>query len=176
MESCPYYIPTFSRGQGVTDKQRCRRIECEEGGSILEEKMLSARHGALFLTGLSAVSQLLGFGYRVLLSRMAGAEVMGLYQLSLPVYSVLLSLTAVGLTAAVSNLTSQYLALGNRRAVSQTLSTCLKLFFLVLIPLGAAGNSGVGRHFGLFAGGCPDPAGPYAAGAVRGADGGGKFP
>ncbi len=104
----------------------------------MEEKMLSARHGALFLTGLSAVSQLLGFGYRVLLSRMAGAEVMGLYQLIMPVYSVLLSLTAVGLTAAVSNLTSQYLALGNRRAVSQTLSTCLKLFFLVLIPLGAA--------------------------------------
>ena len=51
----------------------------------MEEKMLSAGRGALFLTALSGVSQLLGFGYRVLLSRMAGAEVMGLYQLIMPV-------------------------------------------------------------------------------------------
>ena len=100
--------------------------------------MLSAGRGALFLTALSAISQLLGFGYRVLLSRMAGAEVMGLYQLIMPVYSVLLSLTAVGLTAAISNLTSQYLALGNPKAVRQTIATCLRLFFLALIPLGAA--------------------------------------
>ena len=102
----------------------------------MEEKKLSAGQGALFLTALSGVSQLLGFGYRVLLSRMAGAEVMGLYQLIMPVYSVLLSLTAVGLTAAISNLTSQYLALGNRKAVGQTVNTCLRIFFLVLVPLG----------------------------------------
>ena len=99
--------------------------------------MLSAGRGALFLTALSSVSQLLGFGYRVLLSRMAGAEVMGLYQLIMPVYSVLLSLTAVGLTAAISNLTSQYLALGNGKAVGQTVRTCLRIFFIALIPLGA---------------------------------------
>ena len=103
----------------------------------MEEKMLSAGRGALFLTALSSVSQLLGFGYRVLLSRMAGAEVMGLYQLIMPVYSVLLSLTAVGLTAAISNLTSQYLALGNGKAVGQTVRTCLRIFFIALIPLGA---------------------------------------
>ena len=75
---------------------------------------LSAGSGALFLTVLGTVSQLLSFGYRVALSRMVGAEVMGLYQLIMPVCSVLLSVTAVGLTSAVSNLTSQYLALGNR--------------------------------------------------------------
>ena len=98
---------------------------------------MSAGRGALFLTALSGVSQLLGFGYRVLLSRMAGAEVMGLYQLIMPVYSVLLSLTAVGLTAAISNLTPQYLALKNPRAVGQTIRTCLGIFFLALIPLGA---------------------------------------
>ena len=104
----------------------------------LSEKMLSAGKGALFLTGLSAVSQLLGFGYRVILSRLVGAEVMGLYQLIMPVYSVILSLTAVGVTSACSNLTSQHLALGSRRAADQTVSTCLKLFFLALIPIGTA--------------------------------------
>ena len=45
----------------------------------------------LTLTGV--LSQVVGFVYRIALTRLAGAEVMGLYQLILPVYSVLLSLT-----------------------------------------------------------------------------------
>ena len=101
----------------------------------LSEKMLSAGKGALFLTALSAISQVLGFFYRVALSRLVGAEVMGLYQLIMPVCSVIMSLTAVGLTAAVSNLTSQHLALGNRRAADQTIAACLKFFFLLLLPV-----------------------------------------
>jgi len=104
----------------------------------LEEKVLSAGKGALLLTILGAVSQVLGFGYRVILSRLVGAEVMGLYQLVMPVYSVLLSITAVGLTSAVSNLTSQHLALGSSRGAAQTLSACLRYFFLLLLPIGAA--------------------------------------
>ena len=98
--------------------------------------MLSAGKGAIFLTALSAVSQVLGFFYRVVLSRLVGAEVMGLYQLVMPVYSVIMSLTAVGVTSACSNLTSQHLALGSRRAADQTVRTCLRLFFLLLLPVG----------------------------------------
>lgn len=104
----------------------------------VEDRRLSAGQGALFLTVLGAASQLLGFGYRVALSRLVGAQVMGLYQLIMPVYSVLLSLTAVGLTAAVSNLIPQHLALHNSQGARQTLRTCLRMFFLLLLPLGAA--------------------------------------
>ena len=60
----------------------------------------------LTITGI--LSQLVGFVYRVFLTRMAGAEILGLYQLILPIYSVLLSLTSVGLTTAVSNLSARY--------------------------------------------------------------------
>ncbi len=88
----------------------------------------------MFLTVLATLSQILSFGYRVALSRMVGAEVMGLYQLLMPAYSVLLSLTAVGLTACSSNLTSQYLALGNGRGVEQTRTMCLRL-----LAIGVAG-------------------------------------
>ena len=104
----------------------------------MRKKALTAGGGVALLTALGAASQLLAFGYRVALSRLAGAEVMGLYQLVMPVYSVVLSLTGVGLTAAVSNLTSQHLALHNSRAVSQTLGSCLRIFFLLLLPVGAA--------------------------------------
>ena len=102
---------------------------------VQENKKMSAGGSILFLTVLGTVSQLLAFGYRVALSRMIGAEVMGLYQLIMPVYSVLLSLTAVGLTAAVSNLTPQYLALGNSRGIPQLLGTCLKTLFLLMLPI-----------------------------------------
>jgi len=95
----------------------------------------SAGGGAVFLTVFSVLSQMLGFAYRVGLSRLAGAEVMGLYQLVMPVYSVLMSVTAVGLTAAVSNLTSWYLALGNSRAVTRTMKCCVRSFFVVLLPV-----------------------------------------
>ena len=98
----------------------------------------TAAGSAVFLTALAAVSQALSFGYRVALSRMVGAEVMGLYQLIMPVYSVLLSLTAVGLTACASNLTPQYLALGNGRGAAQTRRVCLVLLFLGVGVLGAA--------------------------------------
>lgn len=95
-------------------------------------------YGTILLTATGLISQVLGFFYRILLSRMIGAEVMGLYQLVMPVYAVLLSITAIGLTAAVSHLTSKYQALGNRRAALQTLGRCLVLFFLLLLlPAGA---------------------------------------
>lgn len=107
-----------------------------------ERRQLALRHdqwsagsSALFLTALAAVSQVLAFCYRVALSRMVGAQVMGLYQLLMPVCSVLLSITAVGITAAMSNLTSQYLALGNSRGVDQTRRTCLAALAAGLIPV-----------------------------------------
>ena len=84
-------------------------------------------YGALLLTATGLLNQALGFVYRIFLSRLAGSEIMGLYQLVMPVYSVLLSVTAVGLTAAVSSLTSEYRALGNFTAAGQVLRRCLVL-------------------------------------------------
>ncbi len=136
----------------------------------------SAGQGVVLLTALGAASQLLGFGYRVVLSRLVGAEVMGLYQLVMPVYSVLLSLTAVGLTSAVSNLTAQHLALGNRRVGrSRRCTPVCGLFSLVLLPVGAVADLWVGRHLRRLAGGRPDPAGADPAGALRGPHRGGEL-
>ena len=45
----------------------------------------SMLYGTLVLTLTSIVSQFLGFVYRIFLSRLIGAEVMGLYQLIMPV-------------------------------------------------------------------------------------------
>lgn len=61
-------------------------------------KPMSALKSTLLLTAVSLFGQGVGFVYRVFLSRMVGAEVMGLYQLVMPVFSVLMSLTAIGFT------------------------------------------------------------------------------
>ena len=89
----------------------------------------------LLLTGTGLLSQGVGFVYRILLTRVSGAEIMGLYQLILPVYSVLLSLTAVGLYTGVSNLSARYQGLGNRRAIHQVRGQAVRLFLgLAALP------------------------------------------
>ena len=90
----------------------------------------------MLLTAVGLFSQLVGFGYRIVLSRLVGAETMGLYQLIMPVYSALMSLTAVGLTVAVSALSARYHALGDRGAVRKARNRGLALFFAAAVPLG----------------------------------------
>lgn len=97
----------------------------------------SPLHGAALLTAVGLFTQVLSFFYRIVLSRLAGAEVMGLYQLIMPVYSVLLSLTAVGVTVAVSNLSAHYNALRDWGAVRKVLRRGIALFLTLFLPLGA---------------------------------------
>ncbi len=99
--------------------------------------MSSILAGTLLLTATGLFSQAVGFIYRVILSRLIGAETMGLYQLVMPVYSMLMSMTAVGLTVAVSTLSARQYALGDAGAVKLTLRRALGCFALVALPLGA---------------------------------------
>ena len=94
--------------------------------------------GTLLLTATGLFSQVLGFLYRIALSRLIGAEVMGLYQLIMPVFSVLLSLTSVGMTVAVSTLAARFHALGDWTAIRRVLRRGVLGFVLLLLPLGAA--------------------------------------
>lgn len=97
----------------------------------------TARRSAIFLTILSVISQVLGFCYRVGLSRMVGAEVMGLYQLVMPVYSVMMSIVSVGLTAAVATLSAKQLALGAHGAAGRVVPRALSVFMWLMIPVAA---------------------------------------
>lgn len=103
----------------------------------MNDEIPSPLRGAGLLTAVGLFTQVLGFFYRIVLSRLAGAEVMGLYQLIMPVFSVLLSLTAVGLTVAVSTLSAKYKALGDWGAVRRVLRLGVGLFLAILLPLGA---------------------------------------
>lgn len=98
----------------------------------------SLTKATLMLTGVGILSQALGFFYRIVLSRLIGAETMGLYQLIMPVYSVIMSITITGLTVALSSLSAGYYATGNRKASTQLLYSALRGLILLWLPIAAA--------------------------------------
>ncbi len=66
--------------------------------------------GTLILTLTGLLSRVIGFFYRIYLSRLFGEEGMGLYQLLSPVLSVSFSLTAAGYQTAISKLVAEQAA------------------------------------------------------------------
>lgn len=63
--------------------------------------------GTLILTVTGLVSRLIGFFYRIYLSRLFGEENMGIYQLISPVISLTFSLSAAAYQTAISKLTAE---------------------------------------------------------------------
>lgn len=66
--------------------------------------------GTVILTLTGLVSRIIGFFYRIYLSRLFGEEGMGLYQLLSPVLSLSFSLTAAGYQTAISKLVAEQTA------------------------------------------------------------------
>ena len=58
--------------------------------------------GTVILTVTGFVSRFIGFFYRIFLSRVFGAEGMGIYQLTSPVLALSFSLTVAGMQTAIS--------------------------------------------------------------------------
>lgn len=86
---------------------------------------------ATMVTVLSVCERALGFLYRIILSRTAGAEGMGIYQLSLSVFAVFITATSSGIPITVSRLISKYKAKQNLHAERQTVTAaiCVTLAF-----------------------------------------------
>ena len=73
---------------------------------------------AMLLTASGLVLRMLGMGFRVVLSAYLGGEGMGLYQLSLAVYMVFVSLATAGMNVAATRLAAQSLARGQGMAAT----------------------------------------------------------
>jgi len=95
----------------------------------------SVRYGAFILTAANICSQILGFIYRIALSRLIGAEGMGLFQLVYPFYSLSLTIATSGICVAVSRLSAEYAALGNYLAVRLLIRRAVVVFFMIFLSL-----------------------------------------
>lgn len=87
--------------------------------------------GTIILTLTGLISRLIGFFYRIYLSRLFGEEGMGVYQLISPVLALTFSLTAAGLQTAISKYVAGAVSAGNHRASFRFLSTGLFLSLLL---------------------------------------------
>jgi hypothetical protein len=71
--------------------------------------------GALKLTIAGFIVRLMGFANRIFMSNLIGSEGMGLYQLTFPVYSLIILTLTSGVSVTVSGLTAKYKASGRLR-------------------------------------------------------------
>ncbi len=87
------------------------------------------------VTVFSICEKFLGFLYRIFLSHTIGAEGIGMYQVSLSVFALLLTITCSGTPITVSRLMTKYKAENKHLAVSQVITAGLTVTLLVAVPL-----------------------------------------
>ncbi len=97
-------------------------------------------YGTLILIAAGAVTKILGFANRIVLSRIIGAEGMGLYQMVVPLLYFLITLTTLGLPVAIAKQVAETEAAGNARKSRRLLvislvvtGACSLLVSLILI-------------------------------------------
>lgn len=74
---------------------------------------------------------LLGFFYRIFLSRMAGAEGLGVYRLVFSVYIVIQAASLSGVTMACTRLSAAWMAQGKFHAIRRLVRTAFVTFFTI---------------------------------------------
>ena len=76
--------------------------------------------GTLFLTIAGVLTRIIGFFYRIFLSRMIGAEGLGIYQLIAPITALGFAITAAGIQTSISKFVSMEIGKNNlrRKAIS----------------------------------------------------------
>ncbi|MBE7085247.1 MAG: hypothetical protein E7368_04250, partial [Clostridiales bacterium] len=97
---------------------------------------------ATIVTALSIAERGLGFLYRVVLSRMLGAEGLGTYQVALSLFAVFLTIGTGGIPISVSRLISKSKAENNPYGEKSALSAGVLLSLLLTLPFALL--------FGLF--------------------------
>ena len=101
--------------------------------------------GTLILTCTGLLSRLAGFFYRIFLSHTIGAQGVGIYQLSLPLSTLLLAVTALGMQAVISRVCASLSALGKDHQAKDAflLGTGICMFCSVCISFLLYKNAGL---------------------------------
>ena len=87
----------------------------------------------ILVSGFSILTRLLGFLFRIYLSRELGAELLGVYQVAFSVFMVLVVLVSSGIPLAVSKLTAKYRVEKDRKAEYSITTSALIVGLIVAI-------------------------------------------
>ena len=83
--------------------------------------------GTLFLTIAGVLTRIIGFFYRIFLSRIIGAEGLGIYQLIFPVFALCIAFSASGIQTSISKFVSMEIGKNNPSGARLYLVTGLVL-------------------------------------------------
>ncbi len=90
-------------------------------------------YSTLILTSANFFVRVLGFIYRIFLSRTIGPQGMGLYQLIFPVYMITITITSSGIPLAVSRIIAQRNAINDESGVRRTV--IVAIYFVALLAM-----------------------------------------
>lgn len=93
--------------------------------------------GAILLTAAGVLSRIIGFFYKIFLSRKIGAEGLGIYQLIFPVMGICFSLTSAGIQTALSRYVSKSIGLGRTKDAKGYLQAGLLLSTFLALVVGS---------------------------------------
>lgn len=100
-----------------------------------QEKRISLLSTATLITALSVAERGLGFFYRVVLSRLIGAEGLGLYQIALSLFAVFLTIGTGGIPVSVSRLFAKNNADRQTNTAPQVVGAGILLSLLLTLPV-----------------------------------------
>ena len=90
---------------------------------------------AAYVTAFSVAEKAFGFLYRIVLSRTLGSEGMGIYQIALSVFAVLITAASSGIPLTVSRLITKYRAKNNKNAQQSVVAAALVASLLFSVPV-----------------------------------------
>lgn len=88
-----------------------------------------------YVTAFSFAERFLGFVYRIFLSRKLGAEGLGIYQISLSVLGLFMTMTSAGIPITVSRIITKTKAEKNKDVTSESVTAGILLTIAVSVPL-----------------------------------------
>ena len=97
--------------------------------------MQNLYRSAALVTVFAAIEHGLGFLYRIILSRMLGAEGLGVYQVALTVFAVFITISSSGLPITLSRVISKHRARGSIRGERSATSAAVLIALLFSVPL-----------------------------------------
>lgn len=89
----------------------------------------------LIVTIFSVCEKFLGFLYRIFLSHTIGSEGIGLYQVAISVFALILTLSCSGTPITVSRLMTKHKAEGNKLKAEKVVSAGIIVTFLTTLPI-----------------------------------------
>lgn len=91
----------------------------------------------VLITIFTFITRILGFVFRIILSRIVGAEGLGLYQVASSVFMVLLTIISSGIPFVISRMSATFYAEKNKKNANAFL--CLALIFTIILSIVISG-------------------------------------